>query len=207
MRTMTRIEPRVFPNLRRPMALSPFALAELERRYRIVVGKANEVLRLRATADRGTAHPVFSELRSIETALQPLLASAKAHSLMLAQLGGDSRAPRPLLAEQLARDFGGYDAFLAELGSCALASRGWVALVWDHDLARLRCVLGDEPERLSAWNDEPVLVFEVVDSTGSHEAGGDRRRLFATLLDSVDWDVAEDRLERAFRAHAVDRGS
>ncbi|MFM8558527.1 MAG: Fe-Mn family superoxide dismutase [bacterium] len=207
MRTMTRIEPRVFPNLRQPMALSPFALAELERRYRIVVGKANEVLRLRATADRGTAHPVFSELRSIETALQPLLASAKAHSLMLAQLGGDSRAPRPLLAEQLARDFGGYDAFLAELGSCALASRGWVALVWDHDLARLRCVLGDEPERLSAWNDEPVLVFEVVDSTGSHEAGGDRRRLFATLLDSVDWDVAEDRLERAFRAHAVDRGS
>jgi superoxide dismutase len=206
MRTMNRIEPRMFPNLRRPMALSPFALAELERRYRIVVGKANEVLRLRATADRGTAHPVYSELRSVETALQPLLASAKAHTLMLAQLGGDSRGPRPLLAERMAQDFGGYDAFVAELGACALASRGWVALVWDHDLARLRCVMGDEPEQLSVWNDEPVLVFEVVDSSSTHEAGGDRRRRFATLLDSVDWDVAEHRLERAFLTPSVEHG-
>lgn len=192
-----------FTNIRNVKGLPSRVLAIHEEHYRASVAKANEILDRLTTADRSTASPVFSELRSLKTALQPVLATVKSYEIFFTHLGGETRRPQKQVSEMLARDFGGYEPFTNELMSTALASRGWVALSYDLDLKRLMCVIGDTPEQLTVWNNAPILVLEVSASTAALEFGGDRKRYLKSLLESIDWAIAERNLEDAIGLQPV----
>ena len=125
------------------------------------------------------------------------MASVKSYEIFFTHLGGETRKPQKMLTERFQQDFGGYDGFVNELTSSALASRGWVALSYDLDLRRLLVVIGDTPEQLTVWNNAPILVFEVSAMSAALEFSGDRRRYLTALLDSVDWAIAERNLEDA----------
>ncbi|MEQ1833579.1 MAG: Fe-Mn family superoxide dismutase [Candidatus Eisenbacteria bacterium] len=197
MKTHTPIDARNFTNIRNLKGLPSRVLAIHDEHYRASVAKANEIMQALVTADRTTVSPVYSELRSLKTALQPVLASVKSYEIFFTHLGGDARRPQKQVSEMFVRDFGGYEAFVNELTATAIASRGWVALSYDLDMKRLMCVTGDTPEQLTVWNNAPILVLEVSASTAALEFGGDRRRYVSALLDSVDWAVAERNLEDA----------
>lgn len=197
MKTNLSIPTRAFPQLKNVKALPAAVIARHETHYRTMTAKANEILERLARADRSAAHPVFSELRSLKTALQPVMASVKSYEIFLTHLGGDTRRPQRMLSERIVRDFGGHDEFVNELTASAMATHGWVALSYDLDLQRLMVVIGDTPEQLTVWNNAPILVLEVSDASAASEFGGDRRRYVASLLESVDWAVAERNLEDA----------
>ena len=197
MKTNVQLDAKPFTTIRSLKGMPSRVLATHEEHYRAAVARANEILQRLATADRTSVSPLYSELRSLKTALQPVLATVKSYEIFFTHLGGETRKPQRQLSEMLARDFGGYEAFVNELTATAIASRGWVALSYDLDLRRLLCVLGDTPEQLTVWNNAPILVLEVSASSAALEFGGDRRRYVASLLECVDWAVAERNLEDA----------
>jgi superoxide dismutase len=197
MKTNVQLDAKQFTTIRSLKSMPSRVLAVHEEHYRAAVAKANEILQRLATADRTSVNPLYSELRSLKTALQPVLATVKSYEIFFTHLGGETRKPQRQLSEMMARDFGGYEAFVNELTATAIASRGWVALSYDLDLRRLLCVLGDTPEQLTVWNNAPILVLEVSASSAALEFGGDRRRYVASLLECVDWAVAERNLEDA----------
>ncbi len=197
MKTTLQLTIRNFPNLRNTMPLPLRTASHLQEQYRTAVMKANTILNRLAEADRSTAHPVFSDLRTLKTTLQPIMATVKSHEILLTHLGGETKRPQRMLTERFVQDFGGFEGFVHELTASAVASRGWVALSYDLDLQRLMVVIGDTPEQLTVWNNAPILVFEVSAATAALDFAGDRRRYVASLLESVDWAVAERNLEDA----------
>lgn len=197
MKTTLQLETRVFPNLRQVTAVPAHVLSLHEEHYKASVTRANEILKRLRDVDRSTSNSIFSDVRMLKTALQPIMASVKSYEIFFTHLGGETRKPQKMLTERFQQDFGGYDGFVNELTSSALASRGWVALSYDLDLRRLMVVIGDTPEQLTVWNNAPILVFEVSAMSAALEFGGDRRRYLTALLDSVDWAIAERNLEDA----------
>ena len=135
-------------------------LALHEEHYRSSVNKANEILQRLQNVDCSTSNSIFSDLRVLKTSLQPIIASVKSYEIFFTHLGGDVKKPHKMLSERFVKDFGSYEAFVHELTSSAIASRGWVALAYDLDLKRLMVVIGDTPEQLTVWNNAPILVFE-----------------------------------------------
>lgn len=197
MKTTLQLETHAFPNLRKLSAVPVRVLAQHEEHYKTSVSKANEILQRLHTVDKSTSNSIFSDVRMLKTSLQPIMASVKSYEIFFTHLGGDTRRPQKMLSERFVQDFGGYDAFVNELTSSAIASRGWVALSYDLDLKRLMVVIGDTPEQLTVWNNAPILVFEVSATSAALEFGGDRRRYITALLESVDWAIAERNLEDA----------
>ena len=197
MKTNVPMDAKQFTNIRNLKGLPSRVLAIHEEHYRASVAKANEIMHKLTTADRTTVSPVYSELRSLKTALQPVLATVKSYEIFFTHLGGETRKPQKQVSEMFTRDFGSYDAFVNEITSSAIASRGWVALSYDLDLKQLLCVVGDSPEQLTVWNNAPILVLEVSASTAALEFGGDRRRYVSSLLECIDWAIAERNLEDA----------
>lgn len=196
MKTLLQLETHTFPNLRK-LNLPARVLALHEEHYRSSVNKANEILQRLQSVDRSTSNSIFSDLRVLKTSLQPIIASVKSYEIFFTHLGGDVKKPQKMLSERFVQDFGGYEAFVNELTSSAIASRGWVALAYDLDLKRLMVVIGDTPEQLTVWNNAPILVFEASATSAALEYGGDRRRYMMALLDCVDWSIAERNMEDA----------
>ena len=183
-------------NLRK-LNLPARVLALHEEHYRSSVNKANEILQRLQNVDCSTSNSIFSDLRVLKTSLQPIIASVKSYEIFFTHLGGDVKKPQKMLSERFVQDFGGYEAFVNELTSSAIASRGWVALAYDLDLKRLMVVIGDTPEQLTVWNNAPILVFEASATSAALEYEGDRRRYMMALLDCVDWSIAERNMEDA----------
>lgn len=196
MKTLLQLETHTFPNLRK-LNLPARVLALHEEHYRSSVNKANEILQRLQSVDCSTSNSIFSDLRVLKTSLQPIIASVKSYEIFFTHLGGDVKKPQKMLSERFVQDFGSYEAFVHELTSSAIASRGWVALAYDLDLKRLMVVIGDTPEQLTVWNNAPILVFEASATSAALEYGGDRRRYMMALLDCVDWSIAERNMEDA----------
>ena len=196
MKTLLQLETHTFPNLRK-LNLPARVLALHEEHYRSSVNKANEILQRLQSVDRSTSNSIFSDLRVLKTSLQPIIASVKSYEIFFTHLGGDVKKPHKMLSERFVKDFGSYEAFVHELTSSAIASRGWVALAYDLDLKRLMVVIGDTPEQLTVWNNAPILVFEASATSAALEYEGDRRRYMMALLDCVDWSIAERNMEDA----------
>ena len=196
MKTLLQLDTHTFPNLRK-LNLPARVLALHEEHYRSSVNKANEILQRLQSVDRSTSNSIFSDLRVLKTSLQPIIASVKSYEIFFTHLGGDVKKPHKMLSERFVKDFGSYEAFVHELTSSAIASRGWVALAYDLDLKRLMVVIGDTPEQLTVWNNAPILVFEASATSAALEYEGDRRRYMMALLDCVDWSIAERNMEDA----------
>ena len=192
-----RIEARVFPNLTGLKGMPALLVDEMKLRYLTAVSKTNEIFERLERVDYRNAHPVFSEIRSLLTALPQTLGTVKSYEMFFAQIGGSAGRPSAAVAEHIRRDFGSHEAFIEQLTATALSSRCWAAVVFDLDLRRLMCVMGDSPEQLTVWNTSPVIVLEVSGkgSAPSHEPN--RTVHIQTLISLLDWRVVERNIEDA----------
>lgn len=198
-----RIEARPFPAIHALKDLPDRTMEEHERLYQTYVRKTNEIFAHLEVVDRETAHPIFSEYRSLKTDLMTTLGAVKSYEIFFAHLGGTGGHPSGALAEMIQRDFGSFAAWIADFRASAMASRGWVALAYDLDLGRLVNVLGDTPEQMSVWNLQPVLVFEVSDRTASIDFHRDRTRYLNALFANLDWAAVGRNLDDALALGAT----
>ena len=99
MKTNVPMDAKQFTNIRNLKGLPSRVLAIHEEHYRASVAKANEIMHKLTTADRTTVSPVYSELRSLKTALQPVLATVKSYEIFFTHLGGETRKPQKQVSE------------------------------------------------------------------------------------------------------------
>lgn len=201
-----RLDVRPFPMLHALKDLPGRTMEEHERLYQTYVRKTNEILAHLEVTDRESAHPIFSEYRSLKTDFMTTLGAVKSYEIFFSHLGGTGGHPSGVLAARIQKDFGSFAAWLADFRACAMASRGWAALAYDLDLDRLINVLGDLPEQMSVWNVQPVMVFEVSERTASIDFQRDRGRYLSALLANVDWARVGEHLEAALALRASPTG-
>lgn len=114
-------------------------------------------------------------------------------------LGGPAVPPEGALAEAIARDFGGYEAWRREfsaLGKALAGGSGWVVLGWSE---RLGCLVnGWSPDHTHCLADSvPVLALDMFEHAYHMDFGTDAGAYVDAYLQNIHWSRPARRFERA----------
>src|SRR3954470_10753847 len=162
------------------------------RLYQGYVAKRNEILRKLADVDLGAANQAYSELRALKVELTFAVGGIKNHELYFGHLGGTGGAPTGAIGALIARDFGSYDAWRADLRATALAARGWAWTAYDWDEGRLFNYIGDAQNTYPVWNATPLVALDVYEHAYWLDWKTDRAGYVDAFFDNLDWNVVNE---------------
>ena len=169
-----------------------------DKHHQAYVSGANAALeKLEAARKSGLANV---DIRAIERDLAFNVSGHKLHALYWQNMkpnGGGT--PGGKLADQIVKDFGGFDSFKAHMGSAAKAveGSGWGLLVYDAELSKLLVLQVQNHQNLAIHGAVPLLTVDVWE----HAYYLDYKNLRADYVDKwwnvVNWDDVQRRFEKA----------
>ncbi len=170
--------------------ISRRTVEEHHRRYEGYVASRNELLARLAAVDLAAADETYSELRALKLALAFAVGGIKSHELYFEHLGGGGGDPKGRFAALVERDFGSVEAWRADLGATALASRGgWAWTAYDWDERRLFNYLGDAQDAVPVWNASPLVALDVGEHAYVADFGADRAGYVEAFFANLDYGV------------------
>jgi superoxide dismutase, Fe-Mn family len=168
-----------------------------DKHHRAYVDKANETLQ---KLDEARAQKDFSRIGALEKALAFNLSGHVLHSIFWKNLspeGGD--APTGELARLIARDFGGFEPFRAQLTEVAstIMGSGWAALVWEPMAERLlTCQVYDHQSNLSQGG-VTLMVIDAWEHAYYLQYENRKGEFFKAAWSLWNWDDVAGRLAAA----------
>ena len=181
------------------------AIMELHhgKHHKTYVDKANETLdKLAESREKQD----FSKLAGLEKALAFNLSGHVLHSIFWKNLspeGGD--APSGELARLIARDFGSYQGFKAQLTEVAstVMGSGWAALVWEPIAQRLlTCQIYDHQSNLSQGG-IALMVIDAWEHAYYLQYKNQKAAFFTAVWNLWDWEDISARLESARKVNLM----
>jgi Fe-Mn family superoxide dismutase len=105
---------------------------------------------------------------------------------------GGGGAPTGPLAEQIAKDFGGFDKFQAEFSAMAkdVEASGWCALHYRAADKRLVVLQIENHQKLTSWNVSPLLVCDVWEHAYYLKYNNKRDEYIKAWWNVVNWPQA-----------------
>jgi Fe-Mn family superoxide dismutase len=163
------------------------------------VEKANETLE---KLDEARAKQDFTRISAFEKALAFNLSGHVLHSVFWKNLvPGGGGEPRGELGRLIARDFGGFEPFKAQLTKVAgtIMGSGWATLVWEP-LARrlLTCQVYDHQSNLSQGG-VVLMVIDAWEHAYYLQYRNQKIAFFEAVWNLWNWDDVNVRLESARR--------
>ena len=163
------------------------------------VEKANETLE---KLDEARAKQDFTRISAFEKALAFNLSGHVLHSVFWKNLvPGGGGEPRGELGRLIARDFGGFEPFKAQLTKVAgtIMGSGWATLVWEP-LARrlLTCQVYDHQSNLSQGG-VVLMVIDAWEHAYYLQYRNQKLAFFDAVWNLWNWDDVNGRLEAARR--------
>jgi len=185
-----------------PRALKP-ALLELDgisraaveahhKLYQGYVAKRNEILGRLADAELDAANQTYSDFRALKVDLTFAIGGIKNHEVYFDHLGGDGGDPQGAIRDLIERDFGGVDAWRADLKATGMAARGWAWTAYDWDEGRLFNYLGDAQNTFPVWNASPLVALDVYEHAYFLDYQTDRASYIEAFFANLDWGVVND---------------
>lgn len=107
--------------------------------------------------------------------------------------------PEGELAGQIARDFGGLDAFRRHFAAAAekVEGGGWAILVWSPRSRRLEILTAEKHQNLSQWDVVPLLPLDVWEHAYYLKHQNDRAAYIRGWWHVVNWPKVAERFRRA----------
>jgi superoxide dismutase, Fe-Mn family len=172
--------------------------AAVEAHYKLYEGyvaKRNEILQRLGEVDLSAANQVYSEVRALKVELSFAIGGVKNHEIYFAHLGGGGGNPDGAIAELIERDFGGADAWRADLKASGMAGRGWAWTAYDWDEQRLFNYVGDAQNTFPIWNATPLVALDVYEHAYFLDYQTDRGSYIEAFFGNLDWDVVNGWVE------------
>ena len=166
-----------------------------DKHHRAYVTGANQALDALADA---RAREDFSRTATLERQLAFNVSGHVLHSLFWQNLapraGGE---PTGALADQIARDFGGFSRFRAELNSAAatIMGSGWAALTWDPLSKRLLTAQIHDHQNEITQGGVPILVLDAWEHAYYLQYGPEKKTYFDAIWNVWNWADAGRRFE------------
>ena len=166
-----------------------------DKHHRAYVTGANTALDALAEA---RARDDFSRTAALERSLAFNVSGHVLHSLFWQNLapraGGE---PTGALADQIARDFGGFSRFRAELNSAAatIMGSGWAALTWDPLSKRLLTAQIHDHQNEITQGGVPILVLDAWEHAYYLQYGPEKKTYFEAIWNVWNWADAGRRFE------------
>lgn len=185
------------PRILQLNGISSKAVEEHLKLYKGYVNKSNEILQKLETVDLASANQVYSELRALKVELSFAIAGKQNHELYFSHLKPDGGEPKSTLKQQLEKDFGGYEKYIANLKASGIAARGWTWTVWFPELGKLLNWVGDTQNTYLGWNLRPILALDVYEHAYFMDYGVDRGKYIDAFVKNLDWDKVAANLDAA----------
>ena len=160
--------------------------------YQGYVNKRNEILGKLAAVDVSAANQVYSEVRALKVDLSFAIGGIKNHEIYFEHLGGDGGKAHGLIADLIARDFGSFDDWRADLKATGMAARGWAWTAYDWDEGRLFNYIGDAQNTYPIWNATPLVALDVYEHAYFLDYQTDRASYIEAFFNNLEWDVVND---------------
>ncbi|CAI6064923.1 superoxide dismutase [Cohnella sp. JJ-181] len=112
--------------------------------------------------------------------------------------GGGGKPAGPL-ADQIAKDFGSFDAFKRQFSEAAgkVEGGGWAILVWSPRAHRLEILTAEKHQNLSQWDNVPILPLDVWEHAYYLKHQNKRPDYVKDWWKVVNWPYAAARFEEA----------
>ncbi len=112
---------------------------------------------------------------------------------------GGGGQPTGALAEQIAKDFGSFDAFKKQYSAAAVAveGSGWAVLAWQPQGQRLVILTAEKHQNLTQWGVIPLLVLDVWEHAYYLKYQNKRAAFVEAWWNLANWADAADRFEKA----------
>jgi Fe-Mn family superoxide dismutase len=157
------------------------------------VNKRNEIEAALPNADRSKSAQTYSEYRALKHEETFNADGQILHELYFSHLGGNGTPPSGALAEQINKDYGSFDAFVAELHPGGMAARGWANVALDPTDGKLHIFIADAHNQGGVWGTIPVMTLDVYEHAYFMDYAQDRAAYIKALWNNVDWDAVERR--------------
>lgn len=97
----------------------------------------------------------------------------------------------------LARDWGTFDAWMADFMAAALSARnGWVVCGYSLYLKRMINVCVDGHDQGVLVGIVPILVIDMFEHAYVRDYAADKKSYLTAMMREIDWEVVNDRVER-----------
>ena len=170
--------------------------------YQGYVKKVNEInakLVDLGMPDTKAANQIYSAIRELKVEYSFAVGGVKNHELYFSILGGTGGSPTGDLAAAIAKDFGSWDVYVADLKATAISSRGWAWTALDLDYGTLFNYAGDAQNTFPVWNAVPIVALDVYEHAYIADFSTARAKYIDAFLTSLDWNVVSDKFATAVR--------
>ncbi len=112
---------------------------------------------------------------------------------------GGGGEPGGALAEQIAKDFGSFDAFKKQLiaATNAVEGSGWGVLAWNRLTNSLMILQAEKHQDLTVWGAIPLLVLDVWEHAYYLKYQNKRPDYTNALFSIINWADVADRFAKA----------
>jgi Fe-Mn family superoxide dismutase len=163
--------------------------------YAGYVAKKNEIAEklelLVHGGDVSSANQTFSELRSLKDSETFATNGVYLHEWYFDVLGGDGSSTGSL-KDDLEKQYGSIEKFIAFFSACGMASRGWVVLAWDTKENSLQVYTGDAHNQGGVWGCLPIIVLDVYEHSYFIDHGSDRKTYIEYFWGNLNWKKANE---------------
>jgi Fe-Mn family superoxide dismutase len=160
--------------------------------YQGYVKKYQEIQDKLKVVDNTKANATFSELRELKVEESFAMNAILLHEAYFDILGGGGEKGGEILGA-IEKDFGSYDAWLANFKALGLCSRGWVVLYYDFNDGELKNGLLDAHNLYGVWGTAPILVMDMYEHAYFMDFGVDKKSYIETFFNNLNWSVIDER--------------
>ncbi|WP_066870330.1 superoxide dismutase [Clostridium mediterraneense] len=180
--------------------LSQRQLEEHLKLYKGYVSKVNEISKLSKDAkDFPGSNPTFSKMRSEKVAETFALDGVILHELYFENISSNTRAKCVAYGDMIKlidEQYSNFENFMAYFKQVALSVRGWAIVTIDSLTNQLRVIGADAHDHGAVWCAAPLAVIDVYEHAYFIDFGTDRAKYLDTVLDDINWEVVERRLQQ-----------
>ena len=162
--------------------------------YAGYVKKYNEITAALAEVDLTTANATFSDLRELKVEQSFALNAVKLHEAYFDNLTDKPKPADGQIVKAIESRWGSYQAWVDEFAALGLASRGWVALVFDKTLDRFENYIFDVHNQGGVADTKLILVLDVYEHAYFLDYVTGRKAYIEKFMALIDWDEVNSRL-------------
>lgn len=161
--------------------------------YAGYVNKRNEIEEKLTKVDRASANATYSEYGELKREESFAVNGIYLHEHYFNTLGGDGIAINPEggkneLIQEIEKEFGSYENWLADFKAAGMCARGWVVLAYDTNDGRLHNYLCDAHNHGGIWGAFPILVMDMYEHSYFIDYGSDRKTYIEDYFKNLAWD-------------------
>jgi Fe-Mn family superoxide dismutase len=170
--------------------------------YQGYVKKLNEIEQKLGTVDKSAPNYSFNDYSELKRREPVAYNGTFLHEFYFDNLGAPGTQPSDLFKKAVEGAFGSWDGYIADVKAAAASAHGWVLTCYGYCDEKVRNVLVQSEHHVGLMADTQILVaVDCWEHAYFMDYGTKKPDYVASVLASLNWDVASNRIKNSPLGH------